>query len=108
MSTTWAIEPVFAIAALWIGKALFFAAFWTLPVHFLMINVIIKQQSTFRTELGLAIKNNRLAILLRADKNRPTTTAEILPLFLFLADRALIHNHLPLPRKSAMRFETYR
>ncbi len=108
MSTTRAIEPVFAISALRVGKTLLLAAFWTLPVHFLMINVIFKQQSAFRTELGLAIKNNRFAILLRTDKNRPTTTAVILPLFLFLANRALIHNHLPLPRKSAMRSEPYR
>jgi hypothetical protein len=107
MPTTRAVEPVLAIATLGVGKALFLATLRTLPVHFLMVNVIIKQQSAFRAETRLAIKNNRFAILLRADKNRPTTTAVMLSLFLFLANRALIHNNLPLPRKSAIKFEPY-
>ena len=91
-----AIEPVFAITALWIGQTLLLTALWALPVHFVVIDVVVEQQAAFRADPRLAIENDGFAVLLRADENRAATAAVVLTFLLFFANGTFFHESIPV------------
>jgi len=76
-----AIEPVAAILALRVGEALLLFALWTLTVHFSVSDIIFKDQTTFRTNLGIASMIGCLTTRRRADKNRVTRITPVFTAF---------------------------
>ena len=95
MTAARTVEPVLAIATLWVRQALLLAAFRTLAIHFLMIDIVIKQQPAQRTDPGLAVENDGFTTLLRTDEHRPATAAVVFSFFFFLTNRALFHSKGP-------------
>jgi hypothetical protein len=87
------IEPVFAIFALGLRKALLFFAFGTLAIHLPAGDIIGEQQTAPGTLGGVSLADLGAAGLHGTDENGLAGTAPVLPFFQFLAHRAFFHNH---------------
>lgn len=95
------VEPVTAVLALGLGKALFLLALGALTVHLAFFDVFGKQQAAAGTFLGVPLADLRAAVRLGTVEYRSATAAAVLPFFQFLADRALLHGK---PRSIRMGF----
>lgn len=89
-----AIKPVSAMPALLFRQPLFAFALRALSIHLMIFNVIGKQQPAFRTLFEVSFPYLIGAIRRRAQKNRLTSLAKILPFILFLANWTLFHRDL--------------
>ena len=91
MTAGWTIEPVAAILALRVRKALFFLALGTLAIHFAMGNIFIKNQAAFRTDLGVPAMVRSFAPRCRTDIDRMTVVTPVLAARHLFTYRALFH-----------------
>ena len=87
------IEPVAAVLALRIGKALFFLALGTLAIHLAMGNVLIKDQTAFGTDPGVPAMIRGLAARCRADIDRMTVVTPVVAARHLFTYRALFHQN---------------
>ena len=76
MPATRTIEPVLTVVTLRIRQALLAFTFRALPNHFLLIEIVRKQQTTTRTTGQLATGDCGVAILRRAGENRAAVAAD--------------------------------
>ena len=87
------IEPVAAVLALRIRKALFFLALGTLAIHFSMGNIFIKNQAAFRTDLGVPAMVRSFASRCRTDIDRMTVVTPVVAARHLFTYRAFFHQN---------------
>ena len=93
MTAGWTIEPVAAILALRVRKALFFLALGTLAIHLAVGNVFIKDQAAFHTNLGVPAMIRSLASRCRTDIDRMTVVTPVVAARHLFAYRAFFHQN---------------
>lgn len=96
MATGRTAEPIAAVATLGIGNTLLFLTLGTLPVHLFFVDIVFKNQPALRAAIQTALANVIFATLHRTAKDFLAVFTEVLSFALFLADRAFIHDLLPL------------
>jgi hypothetical protein len=91
VSTGRTIEPVATVFALGIGESLPFFTLGTLTIHLTIGDVVLKDQATFCTDLGITTMVWSLTTRSRADIDGMTGIAPVLAASHFLTNRALFH-----------------
>jgi hypothetical protein len=86
------LEPEFAIFALMFSQPLLLAAFWALPVHLAIFDVVFKQQSAARAGGGIVLPDLGQAVRIGTDEYRFAGAAPVFAFFLFLANGAFFHD----------------